>query len=158
MPPAEMSTIEDLATELGRRARADGFTVATAESLTGGLLSSALASRSEAASWFRGAVVAYASQVKFDVLGVRPGPVVTEDTARQMAEGTARLLGADVVLATTGVGGPDPEEEKEPGTVWLAVHGTPRTLTRLERFEGDPATVCVASCRAAIELALELTG
>lgn len=158
MPAPDASAIDDLAAELGQQARDDGFTVATAESLTGGLLSSALARRSEAASWFRGGVVAYASRVKFDVLGVRPGPVVTEDTARQMAEGAARLLGADVVLATTGVGGPDTEEDREPGTVWLAVRGASHTLTRLERFEGDPEAVCVAACRAAIELALELTG
>lgn len=156
MPTPDTSTVDDLAAELGHRARDDGFTVATAESLTGGLLSGALASRSEAASWFRGGVVAYASEVKFDVLGVRPGPVVTEDAARQMAEGAARLLDADVVLATTGVGGPDPEEDKDPGTVWLAARGASHTLTRLELFEGDPEEVCVASCRAAIELALEL--
>ncbi|HET8931696.1 MAG TPA: CinA family protein [Acidimicrobiales bacterium] len=164
MPALETQDVADLAARLGARARADRFTVAVAESLTGGLLSSSLARSEGAAEWFRGGVVAYVSQVKFDVLDVRPGPVVTEAAARQMAEGVARLLDADVALATTGVGGPDPEEDQEPGTVWLAARavghnaGADSTLTRLELFGGDPDAICLASCRSAIELALELTG
>lgn len=157
MTTLETDAIADLAARLGERARDERFTVAAAESLTGGLLSSSLASSSGASAWFRGGVVAYASEVKFDVLGVRPGPVIAEDAARQMAEGAAGLLDADVTLATTGVGGPDPEEGHEPGTVWLAARNPSTTLTRLEHFDGSPEAVCLASCRAAIELALELT-
>ena len=55
---------------------------------------------------FRGAVVSYASEVKFDLLGVSPGPVVSEAAAAEMAAGVRRLLGADVGLALTGVAGP----------------------------------------------------
>jgi nicotinamide-nucleotide amidase len=157
MPGIESADVTALASRLGGRAGDEGFTVAVAESLTGGLLSSALARTEGASSWFRGGVVAYASQVKFDVLGVRPGPVVTEQAARQMADGVARLLDADVALAVTGVGGPDPEEDLDPGTVWLAVCGGGTTLARLELFDGDPDAICVASCRVAISLALELT-
>ena len=51
------------------------------------------------------------------MLGVESGPVVTEAAALQMARGVARLFGADVALSVTGVGGPDPEEGKPPGTV-----------------------------------------
>jgi len=70
-------------------------------------------------------VVSYASEVKFDVLGVPEGPVVSEAAARSMAEGARRVLGADVGLSITGVAGPDPQDDQPPGTVFvgLAVEG-----------------------------------
>ncbi len=157
MSVLDSEILTELAARLGGRAHDEGFTVATAESLTGGLLSNALAQRKAASEWFRGGVVAYASEVKFQVLGVRPGPVVTEEAARQMARGVADLLGADLGVATTGVGGPDPEEGLEPGTVWLAARGRHETITRLHHFDGDPEAVCAATCKAALELAWELT-
>ena len=157
MDDHSITTIDELTARLGARARRDGFTVAIAESLTGGMLSSSIAAAEAASEWFRGGVVAYASEVKFEVLGVRPGPVVTEETARQMAHGAARLLRADVAVAVTGVAGPAPEEGHGPGTVWFAAHDSNRSLTRLAEFDGDPATVCLETCRVALELALELT-
>jgi len=97
-------------------ARSHGFGIGVAESLTSGQVAADLGAGPQAASWFRGGLVAYASEVKFDVLGVRPGPVVSEECARQMAWGVASLLDADAVVATTGVGGPDPDEGEPPGT------------------------------------------
>ena len=103
----------------------DGLTLGLAESLTGGLASSRLVNVPGASTWFRGAVVSYASEVKFDVLGVPEGPVVSEAAARSMAEGARRVLGADVGLSITGVAGPDPQDDQPPGTVFvgLAVEG-----------------------------------
>ena len=75
---------------------AQGLTFGVAESLTGGLIASRLVNVAGASSWFRGGVVAYDSQVKFDVLGVPTGPVVTESAAAAMAEGAARVTRADV--------------------------------------------------------------
>ncbi len=98
-----------------------GLTLAVAESLTGGLVASRLVTVDGASTWFRGGVVAYDSEVKFDVLGVPEGPVVTEATAMAMADGVRRLLGADVGLATTGVAGPAELEGQPPGTVWLGM-------------------------------------
>ena len=83
-----------------------GVTVGVAESLTGGLLTARLAEAPEASTWLRGGVVAYRAEVKYDVLGVDPGPVVTASAARQMACGVARLLGADVGISVTGWGAP----------------------------------------------------
>jgi len=101
--------------------RADGRTLAVAESLTGGMIGSRLCDVPGASDVFRGAVVSYASEVKFDVLGVDPGPVVTTDAAVAMAEGVRRMLGADIGIAATGVAGPDEQEGRPVGTVCLAV-------------------------------------
>src|SRR3954453_23793618 len=86
---------------LTRRAR----TLAVAESLTGGLLVQALAKTEGSGEWLRGAVVAYASEVKHGLLGVTATKVVTAEAAREMATGVRIALGADVAVAVTGVGG-----------------------------------------------------
>jgi len=96
------------------------LTLATAESLTGGLISSRLVAHAGASDVVRGAVVSYASDVKRDVLDVPPGPVISEEAALAMAEGACRVLGADVSVAATGVAGPDSQEGQKPGTVWVA--------------------------------------
>ena len=98
-----------------------GLTFGVAESLTGGLIASRLVNVPGASAWFRGGVVAYDSQVKFDVLGVPAGPVVTEAAAAAMAEGAARVTGADVGLGITGVAGPDDQEGVAPGTVFVGL-------------------------------------
>jgi nicotinamide-nucleotide amidase len=92
-----------------------------AESLTGGLAAARLVNVPGASSWFRGAVVAYDSTVKFSVLGVPEGPVVSAEAARSMAGGARRVLGADVGLAITGVAGPDEQEGRAPGTVFVGI-------------------------------------
>lgn len=98
-----------------------GWTVATAESLTGGLVASRLTTVPGASATVRGGVVAYDPEVKFSVLGVDRGPVISEAAALAMAEGVRRVTGADVGLAATGVAGPDQSEGLRPGTVCLAV-------------------------------------
>lgn len=100
--------------------KAQGLTIALAESLTGGMISSRLCDIPGASAAFRGSVVSYASDVKHQLLGVPDGPVVTEDAARAMVEGVCRLLDADVGIAVTGVAGPDSQEGLEPGTVFMA--------------------------------------
>lgn len=139
-----------LAETVGERARALGWTVAVAESLTAGRIASALGSAGDAALWLRGGVVAYASDVKFQVLGVTPGPVVTETCAREMADGVRRLLAADVSVAVTGVGGPDPEEGVPAGTVHLAVSSMRGTDSGVLHLAGDPAAVVSGTVAAAL--------
>jgi len=111
-------TMESVVGDLLRQRR---WTLALAESMTGGLVSSRIVDTPEASSWFKGGVVAYASEVKFGVLGVQPGPVVSEECAVQMAEGARRLLDTDVGLSVTGVAGPDRQENQPVGTAWLGV-------------------------------------
>lgn len=118
---------------------AGGLTLAVAESLTGGLLGARLTEVPGASRWFRGGVVSYASEVKRAVLEVPDGPVVSAETAAAMAAGAARVLGADVGLAVTGVAGPDEQEGQPVGTVWVGswVDGSTSTV-RLALPGGRP--------------------
>lgn len=117
--------------------RARGRTLATAESLTGGLIASRLTAVPGASDVFRGSVVSYASEVKYDVLGVPRGPVISEEAALAMASGACRVLGADASVAVTGVAGPAEQEGQAVGTVWLAtcVDGEPAAVS--VRLPGD---------------------
>jgi nicotinamide-nucleotide amidase len=99
----------------------DGLSLGLAESLTGGLAASRLVNVPGASRWFRGSVVSYAPDVKYKVLGVPEGPVVSEVAARAMAEGARRVLGSDVGLAITGVAGPAPQDGQPPGTVFVGL-------------------------------------
>ena len=110
---------------------ARGVTLGVAESLTGGLIASRLVNVPGASAWFRGGVVAYHEQVKFDVLGVPVGPVVSEAAAAAMAEGVCRVTGSDVGLGITGVAGPDDQEGAGSGD---HLRGPPAA----RRHDGDP--------------------
>lgn len=129
-----------------------GLRVAVAESLTGGLVTARLTEHPGASDVVRGGVVSYASDVKFDVLGVPRGPVVTEEAAAAMAEGVARQLGAEVGLATTGVAGPATSEGVAPGTVCLATwcDGEDQSIT--VRFPGDRTQVRQFSVISVLDL------
>lgn len=139
-----------------------GLTIAVAESLTGGLVCDALVSVPGASRTLRGGVVAYATEVKHSVLGVdadllaKVGPVHAE-VARQMAHGAARVLGASLGLATTGVAGPGPQDDVAAGTVVVAaVLRDGRHLVRERRWDGDRPAVRAAAASAVLEAALEL--
>ena len=110
-------TMESTVLELCRKA---GRTLATAESLTGGMIASRLVGVPGASEVFRGSVVSYASEVKHEVLGVPEGPVVSEAAVRVMAIGVCRLMEADCSVAVSGVAGPASAEGERPGTVWIA--------------------------------------
>ena len=117
--------------------RERGLTLATAESVTGGLVASRLTNIAGASDVFRGSVVSYASEVKFDVLGVPRGPVVSDEAAIAMAEGACRVLGADVAVSVTGVAGPDPQEGVPVGTVYLGVCIDGEAESMMIRLPGD---------------------
>ena len=86
---------------------------------------------------FRGTIGAYASEVKFALLGVAPGPVVTEAAAIAMARGARTALGADVGIATTGVAGPTEQEGQPVGTVFLGLSLGDRHEAQHVRLPGD---------------------
>ena len=98
-----------------------GLTLGLAESVTGGLVSGRLTNIAGASEVLRGAVVSYASEVKFEVLGVTNGPVVSPEAAVEMAIGAQRVLGADVGLSLTGVAGPAEQEGQRAGTLCIGV-------------------------------------
>ncbi|MGC4940055.1 CinA family protein [Kribbella sp. DT2] len=145
---------DELAEAVARRARETGRSIAAAESLTSGNVAAHLGAAPQASEWFAGGVVAYSSQVKHAVLGVEPGPVVTARCARQMAEGVARLTGADLAVATTGAGGPDPQDGQPPGTVFIAVRTPVGVQATEHHFDGGPRDVVQAATRAALGLLL----
>lgn len=122
---------------VGRLLAERAWTLGLAESVTGGLVASRIVSVPGASTWFRGAIVSYASEVKFDVLGVPEGPVVSEATAAAMASGARRVLGADVGLGVTGVAGPDTQEGQPVGTVFLASDVAGDVEVRQIRLPGD---------------------
>jgi nicotinamide-nucleotide amidase len=131
----------------------DGLTLGLAESLTGGLAASRLVNVPGASGWFRGSVVSYASEVKFTVLGVPVGPVVSEAAALAMADGARRVLGSDVGLAITGVAGPASQDDQPPGTVFVGL-ARPGEPTRSFAFNvpGDRDRVRQYATIAALDL------
>ncbi|HUF97811.1 MAG TPA: competence/damage-inducible protein A [Ilumatobacter sp.] len=132
--------------------RSKGWTLGTAESVTGGLVAARLTGIAGCSDVFRGSVVSYASDVKFDVLGVPSGPVVSEAAALAMAHGAARVLAADVVVALTGVAGPDRQEGQPVGTLCVAVIWPDGQLTRTLRLPGQREQMRQMSVISALDL------
>ena len=129
------------------------LTLGVAESLTGGLVASRLVDVPGASAWFRGGVVAYDSTVKFSVLGLRQGPVVTDEAAVAMAQGVRDVLRAAVGLGITGVAGPDPQEDLSPGTVFVGLaFPDGATAARRLRLSGDRQRIRQFSAISALDL------
>ncbi len=134
-----------------------GETLATAESLTGGLLSARLTDVSGASRAFVGGVVSYATRVKVSVLDVpvevvEQHGVVSQECAVAMAHGVRTRLDATWGLATTGVAGPDEQDGRPVGTVWVAVSGTDGVETRLLALDGDRSAIRGAACDAVLAM------
>jgi nicotinamide-nucleotide amidase len=146
---ADDQSMEDVvAAQLSSR----GLTLAVAESLTGGLIASRLVNVPGASAWFRGGVVSYASQVKFDVLGVPEGPVVSGEAAEAMAVGVRSLLKSDIGLSVTGVAGPDEQDGQVPGTVFVGLSvGDTLTHSAL-RLPGDRPRIRAYSAISALDV------
>jgi nicotinamide-nucleotide amidase len=136
---------------------ARGETIATAESLTGGLVAAALTSVPGASAAFRGGVVAYATDLKAAVLGV-PDDLLEErgavdpDVAEAMADGARARLGTTVGIATTGVAGPDPADGKPVGTVFVAVAAPGGVASRPLLLAGDRAAIRAATVESVLDL------
>jgi nicotinamide-nucleotide amidase len=139
------------------------LSVGTAESLTGGLVCAALTSVPGASTVVRGGVVAYASEVKADLLGVDPELLaregaVCEPVAAQLADGIRPVLGCAVGVSTTGVAGPDPADGQPVGTVFVGAIGPWGIVVEPLALTGDRDQIRAASVLAALtllELALE---
>ena len=117
--------------------RARGLSLAVAESVTGGLVAGRLTAVPGASDVLRGAIVSYASEVKFELLDVPEGPVVSEAAAGAMAIGVRRVLGADVGLALTGVAGPAEQDGMPVGTLCVGIDDGARVITRTFRLPGQ---------------------
>lgn len=150
-------------------------TVACAESLTGGLVTSRFVDVPGASAVLRGGIVAYATPLKAVLLGVDAGLLaergaVDPEVARQMALGVRRVLGTDWGVATTGVAGPDPQDGQPVGTVHVAVAGPgahdveqgrdahPHVTARRLLLSGDREAIRLGSVDAVLELLAEQLG
>jgi nicotinamide-nucleotide amidase len=143
---------EDVTQQLSELVQERGWRFATAESVTAGLVADRAAQGDAASEWFLGGLVAYGTEVKQRLLGVQGDRVVNPQTAEQMARGVAELLRADVTVATTGVGGPDPTEDQPAGTVWVGVNVRGDVTTHHLQLDGDPEDVCTGAAEEALRL------
>lgn len=158
---ARVRSLPWLARDAGRRLVAAGWTVAVAESCTGGLLGGILTSVPGSSAYVRGGVIAYANAVKTALLGVRASDLrregaVSAPVARQMAKGVAACTGADCGVGITGVAGPGGGTEAKPvGLVYVAVSVAGRAVAREYRFGGGRAQVRRGAVRAALMMLRE---
>jgi len=140
-----------------------GLHIATAESCTGGMVSAAITSVSGSSEVFDGGVVSYANEIKHRILGVNEETLAThgavsEECAREMAEGVRRLMGADIGISLTGIAGPGGGTAEKPvGTVYLGVSGKNETYALLLSLSGDRERVREESVKAALREAYRRT-
>lgn len=151
----------DLARAVVQRAIATRRTLATAESLTGGLLGAAITTVAGASEVYRGGLIAYATDLKASLAGVDPvllrrDGAVAATTAEALAHGAAMRCGADLGLGLTGVAGPAGQEGRPAGTVFLGWYAGSTGGHRLVQLAGDRPTIRAGAVAAALETALTL--
>jgi len=149
---------EPLEETIGRLLLAHGMTVAVAESCTGGLIMHRLTNIPGSSRYFLGGVVAYANEIKVQILGVSEETLtahgaVSSQTALSMAQGVRKLLGADIALAVTGIAGPAGGTPQKPvGLTYIALATADRKCWRRFRWQGDRLRNKEASAKAALKL------
>lgn len=154
----ETATVEELVH--GALVRG-GKTLAVAESCTGGMIAHKFTAMAGASAYFLCGVVSYSNEAKMKVLGVEAGALerygaVSEQVARQMAEGVRRISGADYGVATTGIAGPTGGSEQKPvGTVWMAVASEKGTTAVVKQCGTDRGQVIGRASAFAIALLRE---
>ena len=139
---------------------AHGASVVTAESLTGGRLAARLTEAPGSSRAFLGGVVTYATEAKMGVLDVpeevvEKHGVISAECAREMAEGARRLYGSTYALSTTGVAGPDRQEDKPVGTVFVGLAGPEGTEVLSLDLDGDRQTIQKSTVAAAVDALAE---
>ncbi|NOJ61248.1 CinA family protein [Arthrobacter sp. 260] len=150
------SLLTGSAAEVVRLATSLRLSLATAESLTAGMVCAALGAVPGASAVLQGGAVTYQNEIKVGVLGVDPVGLaatgaVHADVARQMADGARRVFGADLAVSTTGAAGPEPHGGKPVGTVFVALASAAGTTVEEYLFDGDRETVRALACGAALD-------
>ena len=142
-----------------------GWTLATAESCTGGWIAKCCTDRAGSSDWFERGFVTYSDRAKRELLGVEEGALrhegaVSRAVAAQMAEGARRQAGVDVALAVTGIAGPTGGSAEKPvGTVWFGwALGAQPAQTEKRVFEGDREVVRRCTVANALRGLLERLG
>ncbi|NSW93679.1 MAG: competence/damage-inducible protein A [Bacteroidales bacterium] len=149
---------ESLEMVIGRLLRERKSTVCTAESCTGGRIAGMITGIAGSSDYFTGSVIAYSNEVKKRLLGVKASTIseygaVSEQCAREMAEGARKLLSTDFSVATTGIAGPSGGSHEKPvGTVWVAVASDSGTSAEKYIFGTDRLINIERFARAALNL------
>jgi nicotinamide-nucleotide amidase len=149
---------EDIDQAIGKLLLKKGETVAVAESCTGGYVSHLFTSKSGSSAYFKGAVVAYSNEVKVNLLGVSPATLakfgaVSEQTAKQMADGVRERLNSDYGISITGVAGPTGGTPEKPvGTVWIAYSSAKQTVAQLLTLTTDRTSNIQLSTNAVLNM------
>lgn len=154
--------VHELVIRLARALGERGWTLATAESCTGGLVSSLLTDIPGSSAWFNGGVVTYSNAAKRNILGV-PQPVldtqgaVSREAVLAMARGVSGVFGTDVGMATSGIAGPEGGSPQKPvGTVWMAWDGPFGVEVARHHFNGQRGQIKAQAARTALETLLDL--
>lgn len=148
---------DDLAALVLAKCRERRLTIATAESCTGGLLGARITAIPGSSDVYRGGVIAYDNSVKTNLLAVRDVSLrehgaVSEQVAREMAEGCARAMGTAIGIGITGIAGPGGGTPDKPvGTVWIAVTGAGETRTLGRVYVGDREEIRLRATQAALD-------
>jgi PncC family amidohydrolase len=156
-----MSEREDLEIRLGEALRAKGWTLAVAESCTGGLVGHRITQVPGSSDYFMGGIISYSNQAKETLLGVSHATLlehgaVSEETALEMAQGARRALNADLAVAITGIAGPDGGTPDKPvGLTWIAVATPQSAKAQSFVFGADRAGNKQAASQSALTLAFE---
>lgn len=145
----------DLPSTIVKVMKKRGITLATAESITGGGLASAITDVPGSSAIFLGGIVSYSDQAKVKFLGI-PKRVLTKSTAvsevvaRQMAESARREFGSDFAISTTGVAGPGKAYGQKAGTVWIAIASKSETITIELALSGDRDSIRKSTIESAL--------
>jgi nicotinamide-nucleotide amidase len=156
--------LQVLATDLGEALRARRWTVATAESCTGGWIAKVLTDVAGSSAWFGWGFVTYQNQAKVAALQVAEALInehgaVSEPVVRAMAEGARARSGAELSVAVSGIAGPDGGSQPKPvGTVWFAWSGPAGTSAEVHQFDGNREAVRRASVLCAIRGMVAIAG
>ena len=153
---------ESLEALVGRLLRECGRTIACAESCTGGLLTNCLTDVAGSSAYVMGAVVSYTNEVKASLVGVQEATLkafgaVSEETAREMAEGVRRVIPADIGVGITGIAGPGGGSPEKPvGLVYIAVSAPGKTSVEKNVFSGVRAEIKRAAVHKALAMVQEM--
>jgi nicotinamide-nucleotide amidase len=153
----ELKPFEPAVLALAETLRARGWSVAAAESCTGGLIAAACTAVAGSSDWFERGIVSYSNAAKTGLLGVDPALIaahgaVSEPVARAMAEGLLARAPVQLAVAVTGIAGPGGAVPGKPvGTVWLAVAGAGPTFAERLQLDGDRAAVRAQTVAQALQ-------
>lgn len=154
--------MDKLSEEIVKKATLKNLHIGFAESLTGGLISAQIVNVPGASAVLEGSIVSYSNEVKINVLGVDPEVIksvgaVSEECAKQMAEGARKVLGADRTVSVTGIAGPGGGSPEKPvGTVYIGVSTPESNYARKFLFEGNREEIRDLTAAEALKMLKEV--